>query len=230
MEQFDFSTPAGWQKFWTYVIGTAATILVAFGVSQAKVDSMVSVAAMAVPVILTITSLIFNQLAATGKAKTELKKMEIAAGIPVDEDSIIPPKEEEVEIPVSIPTEKEFDVQGFMDEVNKTTAAAYTVVNPATTFYNAERLLSGFVKSENEWKGAKLQMFKLVEDYFKSIWGCSWKEANDFLNDPLGRGCPTCTDVSSRGCTYPNLKYKAMQLGEGYYKAYLEYDSAISKY
>jgi hypothetical protein len=228
---FDFSTKAGYQKLFAFVLTMVIEALAVFGVSQAKLDVIVSASAVAIPIISMIAFFIANQMAASGKAKQEIKKLEIAVANP----QVVPPA---AAPSVSIPTvttpiveqEVPFNEQAFMDEVNKTTQAAYTVVNPATTFYNAERILPSWLKDESQWNKAKLFMFKLCEDYFKSIWGCSWQEANTMLNDPLGRGCPTCTESNARGCTYPNLKYKAMQLGEGYYKAYLEYESALSKY
>ena len=234
--EFNFSTPAGWQKFLTYAIGIVATILIGFGVSQAKVDVLVSVSALAIPVILTVVSLVFNQMAAAGKAKTELAKIQAVAAATVATNGIKPTEvvteaPKPVEIKPAEPVVVPFDKAAFMDEVNKTTEGRYTLVNPATTFYNASQIVFPSWKFDNTtaWQEAKDLLKRLCGDYFKSVWGATYDEANLYLNDPLGRGCLTCT-ASQKGCTYPNLKYKAQQLGEGYYKALLEYESAQVNY
>jgi hypothetical protein len=72
-------------------------------------------------------------------------------------------------------------------------------------------------------KQARSLLLKLADAAFKSIWGASYKDAWTYLNDPLGRGCLTCPDAQ-KGCTYPDLKYKARQLGMSYYTALLDYE------
>jgi hypothetical protein len=224
---FDFTTKAGYQKLFAFVLTMVIEALAVFGVSQAKLDVIVSAAAVAIPIISMIAFFIANQMAASGKAKQEIKKLEIAVANP----QVIAPVISAVSIPtVTIPDapiveqEVPFNEQAFMDEVNKTVTARYTVANPSTIFYNAEQVYRDWqYDNDNQMKQARALLLKLADAAFKSIWGASYKDAWTYLNDPLARGCPTCPDAQ-KGCTYPDLKYKARQLGMAYYTTLLDYE------
>ncbi len=56
-------------------------------------------------------------------------------------------------------------------------------------------------------------IFDLAERAFEEIWGASYDDALLFLNDP--RGCSTCK--TEKGCTFPDIDFKARQLGMEYY-------------
>ena len=81
MFDFDFKTPAGWQKMLAFVLNILATLAVSFGMAQAKVDSTVATITVLLPTISMILYFVVNQIAATGKAKTEVIKMEIANSV-----------------------------------------------------------------------------------------------------------------------------------------------------
>jgi hypothetical protein len=223
---FDFSTKAGFQKLIVYIVGILSTIAIGFGISQTKVDSLVQIVTTLTPLISTIAFYIVNQMAATGKAKTEIKKMEIATeaakqGVTVTTTPCEPTPDEVKPVEVK---PAPFDVTGFMDEVNKTVIARYTVSNASTLLYNAEAVLKYWQNGiwQND-KDAKNLLMSMADDAFKGIWGCSYKDAWTYLNDPLERGCPTCNGTT-KSCTYPDLKYKARQLGMEYYTALLDYE------
>jgi hypothetical protein len=236
---FDFSSEKGFQKFVVTIIGMAGTILIsAFGVSPDKSNAMVSTATIFAPIIATALYYIVNQIAASGKAKAEIARINATAaaitltGItPAVAPAAPPPAAVAVVTsgtppppPSPVPGVSPFSEPAFMDEVNKTAGARYSVVNPSTIFYNAEQVFRDW-KYDNDqaMKDAQALLLKLADNAFKSIWGASYKDAWTFLNDPLGRGCPTCPDTQ-KGCTYPDLKYKARQLGMNYYTALLDYE------
>ena len=231
--EYDFSTKAGYQKFASFLVSTILACAVAFGLSQAKAEQFTIIAGALVPVILNIIFMVTNQVAASGKAKQEIKKIEATAaavvataGIVAPVAGVVKPVETDGIKPDAPIVEQKvpFNEQAFMDEVNKTVTARYTVANPSTIFYNAEQVYRDWqYDNDNQAKQARALLLKLADAAFKSIWGASYKDAWTYLNDPLDRGCPTCPDTQ-KGCTYPDLKYKARQLGMGYYTTLLDYE------
>jgi hypothetical protein len=226
---FDFTSEKGYQKFIITIIGIMGTILVSvFGVSPDKSNAILSTATIFAPMLATGLYYIVNQVAAAGKAKSEIARITATAdaiaktGIlpetkPASLDPGQPVKSETPTPPPPAPAVTPFNQQAFMDEVNKTVNARYLVVNPSTVFYNAEQVFRDWAfNNEQAVKDAKALLLHLADTAFKSIWGASYKDAWTYINDPLGRGCPTCPQESNR-CTYPDLKYKSQQLGTGYY-------------
>ena len=76
---FDFSTKAGIQKFIVTLVGLLVEALTTFGVSQGTLDTIQSIVALATPILVLIIYYIVNQMAAKGKASTEVKKAEVVA-------------------------------------------------------------------------------------------------------------------------------------------------------
>jgi len=222
----DFTSEKGYQKFIIAIIGMAGTVLVAiFGISPDKSNAIISAATIFAPMIATGLYYIVNQVAAAGKAKAEIAKIEATASAIVKTGVIPEVKVEEkqvntekVMVPVAIP----FDELAFMAEVNKT-ITRYSVVNASTIFYNAEQVFRDWsFNNDQALKDAKALLLRLAGAAFKGIWGASYQDAWTYLNDPLGRGAPKST--AQLICTYPDLKYKAQQLGTGFYTALLDYE------
>ncbi len=116
-----------------------------------------------------------------------------------------------------------FDIGAFMAEVDRTTLARYGFVNFSTTFYNAETVLRDWKFDNNDAVDtANKALLTLAGNAFKEIWGVSYEDANKYLNDP--KGCTTC---GTQTCTFPDLKFKARQLGMGYYTALLDYERVL---
>lgn len=76
MTQWDFTTKAGIQKFVVTLVGLVVECLTVFGVAQGTLDTIQSIAAMATPILVVIIYYIVNQMAAKGKAQTEITKIE----------------------------------------------------------------------------------------------------------------------------------------------------------
>lgn len=76
---FDFTTKAGIQKFIVTLAGLLVEALTTFGVSQGMLDTIQSIVALATPILVLIIYYIVNQMAAKGKAATEVKKAEVVA-------------------------------------------------------------------------------------------------------------------------------------------------------
>jgi len=124
-----------------------------------------------------------------------------------------------------------FDVVKFDTEIRRDTMGQYGEENPATLFYEALAKTEGVAAS---WKFNNLQALKdcrefilgLAGDAFTWKWGVSFDDAVLHLNDP--RGCTTCGDKIA-GCTYPDIDFKARQLGMDYYVALRYYREAKQK-
>jgi hypothetical protein len=76
---FDFTTKAGIQKFIVTLVGLLVEALTTFGVSQGMLDTVQSIAALATPILVLVIYYIVNQMAAKGKAATEVKKAEVVS-------------------------------------------------------------------------------------------------------------------------------------------------------
>jgi hypothetical protein len=145
---FDFTTKAGFQKFFAFAVTMAVEVLAMFGLPQAKLDVAVQLGAILVPVLAMIGFFIVNQIAATGKAKAEIAKLNAtAAAIAI---TGFPPQATPAPVAQQVPAAAVVTVstpisaplpaapvplneQGFMDEVNKTVTARYTVTGNMTT-------------------------------------------------------------------------------------------------
>jgi len=114
-----------------------------------------------------------------------------------------------------------FDRRAFLEVVDASVQGMYGTVNACTRLYTAQS------KAMNVWKFDNIKarrdcadlLIELGETAFKEIWGVSIDYAEKHLNDESG--CTTCGD-KARGCTYPDLKFKARQLGMHYYAVLLE--------
>jgi len=69
------STIEGYRKFIITVIGIISSALLAFGMSQAQVDSFTTIATALAPVVAMIAYYIVNQIASKGKAQAEIDKI-----------------------------------------------------------------------------------------------------------------------------------------------------------
>lgn len=126
---------------------------------------------------------------------------------------------------------KPFDADKFMSEVKRDTVGQYGEENPATLFYEALAKTEGVAAP---WTFNNLQALRdcrefilgLAEDAFTWKWGVDFATAEAHLNDP--RGCTTCGDKTI-GCTYPDIDFKARQLGMDYYVALRYYREAKRK-
>lgn len=135
---------------------------------------------------------------------------------PVDE-----PEDEPVDEPALIPM-VEFDAVAFQKAVDDAVVPTYTVKNDSTVFYTARTKLLNTDWSAEGFKQAAKFVLDLAKQNFRTIWGLP-KDADpipyatEHLNDNLG-----CTTCAAGGCTYPDLRFKALQMGQGYYTAYLD--------
>jgi len=119
------------------------------------------------------------------------------------------------------PFETPFDREAFLELVDASVLSMYRTVNACTRLYTAQS------KALNVWKFDNVKarrdcadlLIELGEAAFKEIWGVSIDYAEKHLNDESG--CTTCGD-KAKGCTYPDLKFKARQLGMHYYAVLLE--------
>ena len=130
-------------------------------------------------------------------------------------------------VPVVQPIYEPFNAVDFDAEVESSVAGNYGVRNDATKFYQAwsrGTVSQRYDPEDPEWAS---YIRKLVNRYFSSIWGLKDESGNLMdtgaveyatlhINDD--KGCTTC---ESQGCTYPDLKFKARQMGEGYYVSLL---------
>lgn len=111
----------------------------------------------------------------------------------------------------------------FMTEVETDVRGQYSEVNACTTFYEARDKISGLAapirfNNNDALKGAWSCVFELAGKAFEEVWGVPYQTALDHLNDNLG--CTTCTP---RVCTYPDIDFKARQLGMAYYYILRDY-------
>jgi len=113
--------------------------------------------------------------------------------------------ETEVEQPAFVP----FNKEAFIADVESKVMGIYGVRNACTLFYTAQSVIRTW--KHTDWESANDLMKSLADSAFKEVWGETYDEAL------VNVGKPDAT-----GCTYPNLKYKAMQLGMAYYAIYLE--------
>ena len=114
-----------------------------------------------------------------------------------------------------------FDKEAFAKEVESSVNGMYGESNPATLFFTAEAKLRNVWKFNNSQslKEAWQFIFKLVGDAFIWKWGTDYDNAILYLND--SQGCPSC--ATTKGCTYPDIDFKARQLGMDYYFILREY-------
>jgi len=116
-----------------------------------------------------------------------------------------------------------FDKEAFMAEVNRDVPGQRHEVNKCTTFYEARDKVSGVAAP---WKFNNVEALRdawtciaeLVDEAFEEIWGVDFQTANEHLNDDLG--CTTCV---KRTCTYPDIDFKARQMGMAYYYILRDY-------
>lgn len=67
----------------------------------------------------------------------------------------------------------------------------------------------------------------LAEKAFAWKWGVPYDDAVLHLNDPAG--CTTCSAEKQACCTWPDIDFKARQLGMDYYVALRYYREAKQK-
>ena len=79
---FDLTTKTGWQKFLVSIVGIVSSVGLAFGMSQAAVDSIVAIVTALIPIIAAIAYYIVNQLAAKGKAAATSFTQTCTDGVP----------------------------------------------------------------------------------------------------------------------------------------------------
>jgi hypothetical protein len=125
------------------------------------------------------------------------------------------------------PSEPEPDeplnVNEFIDAIENTESIMKNsgVINDSTRFYNAERVFNNWdFHDEVQVTTAETIVLKYSKLSMAPIW---WKDPTDEQKaDPVtyainhlneDSGCTTCT----RTCTYPTLRFKAIQNGPGYY-------------
>jgi hypothetical protein len=124
---FDFTTKAGWQKFWTAMVTLAVETLAIFGVAQGTLDTIQSLAALMGPIIIMIGMFVANQMAAKGKAAASQKVLEtkvdmvkeLAVTAPAVAVAVVnstPSEPTQVIIPTNIPSTTE-EVKAWQDKV-----------------------------------------------------------------------------------------------------------------
>ncbi len=122
-----------------------------------------------------------------------------------------------------------FNATDFAKVVNEAVTHTLSITpskgdTPSTHFYEAWNAgWEVYDPKDPEWAAT---LRKYANDYFASIWGLFNKDgscmddafiyATDHLNDD--KGCTTCP--RGKSCTYPDLEFKALQMGEGYKVAY----------
>ncbi len=128
------------------------------------------------------------------------------------------------EPPYIEPVGEKFNTEAFLKTVDINTPNVYGEVNPSTTFYEAQAVLNSKVwATANDYKQGVVVVKELARAAFRYIWGLPdtatdpLAYAKEHLNDNLG-----CTTCGPRTCTYPDLRFKALQLGTGYYSSYLD--------
>jgi len=116
-----------------------------------------------------------------------------------------------------------FDQAKFMDAVLTDVQGQYGETTDYTIYAEADAKLRGVAASwkfnNDEAHNAAFECLReLVAKAFKFIWGVDYQTALIHLNDNLG--CTTCTP---RTCTYPDLPFKARQLGMQYWAILRDY-------
>ena len=116
----------------------------------------------------------------------------------------------------------DFDAVSFEKAVEASVIPQYTVKNDSTVFYTARTKFINTEWTAEGFKNAAQYVLDLAKQNFRTIWGLPEgvdpiPYATEHLNDNLG-----CTTCAAGGCTYPDLRFKAMQMGTGYYAAYLD--------
>ena len=137
--------------------------------------------------------------------------------VAVNTTPVEPEEPDEPEIP-----QVEFDTVAFEKAVDDAVVPTYTIKNDSTVFYTARTKLLTTNWTDGGFKQGAKYVLELAKQNFRFIWGLPVgvdpiPYATEHLND--SQGCTTC---ASGGCTYPDLKFKAMQQGQGYYTAYLD--------
>ncbi len=132
--------------------------------------------------------------------------------------------DEAVEIPEQIVTK--FDKVNFEARVIALCNSVIAWANKsASSLFNAAMNIFWSLKFDNiqAHRDAIDEMISYAEDSFCEIWGIPGSVGNpiayatEHLNDDFG--CTTCKRPA--GCTYPDLAFKARQMGEGYYTIYV---------
>lgn len=116
----------------------------------------------------------------------------------------------------------EFDAVAFEKAVEASVIPQYTIKNDSTVFYTARTKFINTEWTTEGFKQASKYVLELAKKNFRTIWGLPEgvdpiPYATEHLNDNLG-----CTTCAAGGCTYPDLMFKARQLGMGYYTALLD--------
>lgn len=128
--------------------------------------------------------------------------------------------------PITEPDEPEpgvdFDAVAFEKAVESSVLPQYTIKNDSTVFYTARTKFLNTEWTPDGFKQAAQYVLDLAKKNFRTIWGLPEgvdpiPYATEHLNDNLG-----CTTCAAGGCTYPDLMFKARQLGMGYYTALLD--------
>lgn len=116
----------------------------------------------------------------------------------------------------------DFDAVSFEKAVEASVIPQYIVKNDSTVFYTARTKFLNTEWTAEGFKNAAQYVLALAKKNFRTIWGLPEgvdpiPYATEHLNDNLG-----CTTCAAGGCTYPDLMFKARQLGMGYYTALLD--------
>jgi hypothetical protein len=123
------------------------------------------------------------------------------------------PQQEKVTVtPAPQPVVTPFYKEDFMAKVDEKLIEHYGVRNSCTIFYEAQNVLSTWtIDNKQAWINAREFMAYLAEGAFKQVWEQTYDEALVKVKEP-----------DKNGCTYPSLKYKAMQYGIAHYAILLE--------
>lgn len=117
-----------------------------------------------------------------------------------------------------------WDMAAFDKKVKEKAPSTYGVSTPSTELYQA--LTTGQTEpcqyiehAVAYWDYATMK----ADARFADVWGYSFREAAEKVSEP---GCPK----SPASCgSFSNLKHKALNMGEGFYTSYLDYDRISEK-
>jgi hypothetical protein len=151
---FDFTTKAGIQKFIVTLVGLVIEGLATFGVAQAKLDAISSVATIAAPIVAVVLYYIINQIAAKGKAITSQKVLETKVAM-VEK------------LAVSAP-----DVAIAIAQTNPNPTVTAVIPTPANATVDPVPQVKDRIKDARKiygtWEGAKLMLLSTFKDRFEA--------------------------------------------------------------
>lgn len=117
-----------------------------------------------------------------------------------------------------------WDMAAFDKKVKEKAPLTYGASTPSTELYQALTMAQAEPCHYIEHAVAFWDYATMKADArFTDVWGYSFREATEKVSEP---GCPKCPSACG---SLSSLKHKALNMGEGFYTSYLDYERVSEK-